>query len=139
MAVELDGDRIASVGDAAAAGERADVVRLAGRLLVPGLLNGHSHALQRHLRGRVEVRAASAPEDDIWSWRESMYAAAEALDPRGMRAVAEEGFAAGRRAGYTPAGGLHYVHHRPDGIPYEEPNELALAVIAAAREVGVRI
>ena len=76
MAVELDGDRIASVGDAAAAGERADVVRLAGRLLVPGLVNGHSHAFQRHLRGRVEVRAASAPEDDFWSWRESMYAAA---------------------------------------------------------------
>ena len=139
MAVELDGDRIASVGDAAAAGERADVVRLAGRLLVPGLVNGHSHAFQRHLRGRVEVRAASAPEDDFWSWRESMYAAAEALDPRGMRAVAEECFDAGRRAGYTAVGEFHYVHHRPDGIPYEEPNELALAVIAAAREVGVRI
>ena len=90
VAVELDGGRIASLADAAGAGERADVARLSGRLLVPGLVNGHSHAFQRHLRGRVEVRAASAPEDDFWSWRESMYAAAEALDPRGIRAVAEE-------------------------------------------------
>jgi formimidoylglutamate deiminase len=115
------------------------VLRLPGRMLVPGLVNGHSHAFQRHLRGRVEVREPSAPEDDFWSWRESMYASAEAIDPRGMRAVAEECFDAGRRAGYTAVGEFHYVHHRPDGTPYEEPNELALAVIEAARAVGVRI
>ncbi len=138
-AVELAGGKIAAVVDAAGAGERADVVRLPGRLLAPGLVNGHSHAFQRHLRGRVEVRAPAAPEDDFWSWRESMYAAAEALDPRGMHAVAEECFDAGRRAGYTAVGEFHYVHHRPDGTPYEEPNELALAVIEAARAVGVRV
>ena len=56
-----------------------------------------------------------------------------------MHAVAEECFDAGRRAGYTSVGEFHYVHHRPDGTPYEEPNELALAVIEAARAVGVRI
>ena len=139
QAVELVDGKIAGVVDAAGAGERADVVRLPGRLLVPGLVNGHSHAFQRHLRGRVEVRARAAPEDDFWSWREAMYAAAEALDPSGMHAVAEECFDAGRRAGYTTVGEFHYVHHRPDGTPYEEPNELALAVIEAARTAGVRI
>jgi formimidoylglutamate deiminase len=139
VAVELDGGQISAVVDAPGAGERDDVVRLPGRLLVPGLVNGHSHAFQRHLRGRVEVRDPATPGDDFWSWRESMYAAAEALDPRGMRAVAEECFDAGRRAGYTAVGEFHYVHHRPDGTPYEEPNELALAVIDGARAVGVRI
>jgi formimidoylglutamate deiminase len=139
VAVELADGRISAVVDAAGVGERAGVVRLPGRMLVPGLVNGHSHAFQRHLRGRVEVRAEAAPEDDFWSWRESMYEAAEALDPRGMRAVAEECFDAGRRAGYTTVGEFHYVHHRPDGVPYEEPNELALAVVDAARAVGVRI
>ena len=139
VAVELDGGQISAVVDAPGAGERDDVVRLPGRLLVPGLVNGHSHAFQRQLRGRVEVRDPAAPGDDFWSWRESMYAAAEALDPRGMRAVAEECFDAGRRAGYTAVGEFHYVHHRPDGTPYEEPNELALAVIDGARAVGVRI
>ena len=139
VAVEIAGGAIAGLVDAAGVGERDDVVRLPGRLLVPGLVNGHSHAFQRHLRGRVELRAPAVPEDDFWSWRESMYAAAEALDPRGMREVAEECFDAGRRAGYTAVGEFHYVHHRPDGVPYEEPNELALAVIDAARAVGVRI
>jgi formimidoylglutamate deiminase len=139
VAVEVAGGKIAGLVAAAGAGERADVVRLPGRMLVPGLVNGHSHAFQRHLRGRVELRAPAVPEDDFWSWRESMYAAAEALDPRGMREVAEECFDAGRRAGYTAVGEFHYVHHRPDGVAYEEPNELALAVIDAARAVGVRI
>ena len=138
-AVEVADGKIAAVVDAAGTGERSDVVRLPGRLLAPGLVNGHSHAFQRHLRGRVEVRAPTAPEDDFWSWRESMYAAAEALDPRGMHGDAEECFDAGRRAGYTTVGEFHYVHHRPDGTPYEEPNELALAVIEAARAAGVRI
>ena len=36
-------------------------------------------------------------------------------------------------------GEFHYVHHRPDGRPYEEPNELAFALIDAARAVGIRI
>jgi formimidoylglutamate deiminase len=139
LAVELDGATIAGLVPAPGVGERADVIRLPGRMLAPGLVNGHSHAFQRHLRGRVEVREPSAPEDDFWSWRESMYAAAEAIDPRGMRRLAEECFDAGRRAGYTAVGEFHYVHHRPDGTPYEEPNELALAVIEAARAVGVRI
>jgi formimidoylglutamate deiminase len=139
VAVELDGATIADVVDAAGAGERSDVVRLPGRMLVPGLVNGHSHAFQRHLRGRVEVREPSAPEDDFWSWRDAMYTAAEALDPGSMRAVAEECFDAGRRAGYTAVGEFHYVHQRPDGTPYEEPNELALQVVDAARAVGVRI
>jgi formimidoylglutamate deiminase len=138
-AVELDGGQISAVRDAAGVGERDDVVRLPGRLLVPGLVNGHSHAFQRHLRGRVEVRDPAAPGDDFWSWREAMYASAEALDPRGMRAVAEECFDAGRRAGYAAVGEFHYVHHRPDGVPYEEPNELAFAVIEGARAAGVRI
>jgi formimidoylglutamate deiminase len=138
-AVELDNGEITAVVDAVEVGERDDVVRLPGRLLVPGMVNGHSHAFQRLLRGRVELRDPAAPEDDFWSWREAMYAAAEALDPRGMRAVAEECFDAGRRAGYTAVGEFHYVHHRPDGTPYEEPNELALAVIEGARTAGVRI
>jgi formimidoylglutamate deiminase len=139
LAVELVDGKIEAVVDGAGAGERTGVVHLPGRLLVPGLVNGHSHAFQRRLRGRVEVRDPLVPGDDFWSWREAMYEVAEALDPRGMREVAQECFDAGRRAGYTTVGEFHYVHHRADGTPYEEPNELALAVIEAARTVGVRI
>src|SRR5690606_10299195 len=41
--------------------------------------------------------------------------------------------------GTTAVGEFHYVHHQPDGTPYPNRLELAEAVIAAAREVGVRL
>ncbi len=50
--------------------------------------------------------------------------------------------AASRRCGApaTPSvGEFHYVHHQPDGTPYERPNALAEAVCDAAEEVGLRI
>ena len=31
-----------------------------------------------------------------------------------------------RAAGYGAVGEFHYVHHRPDGTPYEDPNALAI-------------
>ena len=109
--------------DAAGGGRAdADVVRLPGRLLVPGCVNGHSHAFQRHLRGRVEVR------DPRRARRTTSGRGARRCTRRprrstraGCAAVAEECFDAGRRAGYTAVGEFHYVHHRPDGTPYEEP------------------
>src|SRR5262249_54950901 len=43
------------------------------------------------------------------------------------------------RAGITTVGEFHYLHHAPDGRPYADPLELALRVVSAAREVGLRI
>ena len=57
--------------------------RLAGCALLPGLINGHSHAFQRVLRGRTEHRAAS-PHDSFWTWRDSMYRAANRLSPEAL-------------------------------------------------------
>ena len=42
-------------------------------------------------------------------------------------------------AGYGAVGEFHYVHHRPDGTPYEDPNAMAIAVAEAAREHGLAI
>ena len=42
-------------------------------------------------------------------------------------------------AGVTCVGEFHYVHHRPDGRPYDDPNAMGAAVVAAAREAGLRI
>ena len=137
VAVELDGGRIVALHAGSAVLGRAE--RLAGQMLIPGLVNGHSHAFQRLLRGKVEHISPASEDDDFWSWREAMYAAAASLDPISMRTVAEECFDTARRAGYTAVGEFHYVHHQPDGTPYDEPNALALAVIDAARAVGIRI
>jgi len=115
------------------------VERLPGKLLLPGLVNAHSHSFQRLLRGRTQAPDASRAQDDFWTWRETMYRAAEALDPEGLAIASRQCFLEMARAGITTVGEFHYLHHAPDGRPYADPLELALRVIGAAREVGLRI
>jgi formimidoylglutamate deiminase len=102
--------------------------------------NAHSHAFQRDLRGIAERPAPEAHAlDDFWSWREAMFALAGGLDPESMRTVAEAVYREMRAAGYGTVGEFHYVHHRPDGTPYEDPNALAITVAEAAEAVGLGI
>ena len=65
-----------------------------------------------------------------------MFRLAGALDPASMRDVARRAYAEMAAAGYGAVGEFHYVHHQPDGTPYDEPNELAIAVAEAAIEHG---
>ncbi len=95
------------------------------------MINAHSHAFQLDLRGRTGSGA------DFWGWREPMYALAAALEPESMRDVSRRAFRAMRAAGYIAVGEFHYVHHRPDGTPYAEPNALALGVVEAAAQEGL--
>jgi formimidoylglutamate deiminase len=117
----------------------ARVVRLPGRALLPGLVNGHSHAFQRLIRGRTEYVAAGREADDFWSWREAMYRAAEALGPDDVYVASRQAFVEMALAGITTVGEFHYLHHQPDGTPYADRDTLAHAVIRAARDVGLRI
>jgi formimidoylglutamate deiminase len=99
---------------------------------VPAMVNAHSHAFQRDLRGRAERPApAGAERDDFWSWRHAMYRLAGSLDPASMREVAGRAYEEMAAAGYGAVGEFHYVHHRADGRPYDEPNQLAIAVAEA--------
>jgi formiminoglutamate deiminase len=43
------------------------------------------------------------------------------------------------QAGITVVGEFHYVHHRPGGHPYRDPNAMGLAVRQAADEAGIRL
>jgi formimidoylglutamate deiminase len=98
------------------------------------MANAHSHAFQRGLRGRAE-----RPEGDFWNWREAMYELAGELDPESMERCALGCYQEMAAAGYGVVGEFHYVHHRPDGLPYEDPNAMAKAVARAARAAGLRI
>ncbi|MGH2805416.1 MAG: formimidoylglutamate deiminase, partial [Thermoleophilaceae bacterium] len=92
--------------------------------------------------GRAERSAeAAAPDapDDFWSWREAMYALAGQLDPDSIEAASHAAFAEMAAAGYGAVGEFHYVHHRPDGRPYDDPNATAKAVARAARAAGLEI
>jgi formimidoylglutamate deiminase len=105
---------------------------------IPAMVNAHSHAFQRALRGRAE-RPGGDQNDDFWSWRTEMFRVAEGLDPTTMRQLAREAYDEMVGAGYGVVGEFHYVHHQPDGTPYPEPNELAFAVAEAAVAAGLEI
>ena len=113
------------------------VVRLAGRAILPGLINAHSHAFQRVIRGRTERRSSS--HDSFWTWREMMYHAAMRLSPEDMYDAARMAFLEMALSGITAVGEFHYIHHNLQGTPYDDPNLIAKQVISAARNVGLRI
>jgi formimidoylglutamate deiminase len=111
---------------------------LPGRAVLPGLVNGHSHAFQRALRGHTEHRTAS-DRDSFWTWRGSMYFAASHLTPEGLYHASRMAFLEMLLGGITTVGEFHYVHHGAGGAPYTDRNELARQVLRAARDTGVRI
>ena len=121
-----------------AANEVQDPLRLKNRALLPGLVNAHSHAFQRVIRGRTEHRSANT-SDSFWTWREEMYRAADRLTPEEIYAASRMAFLEMALAGITAVGEFHYLHHAPGGAPYSDPNLLEREVIRAARDVGIRI
>jgi formiminoglutamate deiminase len=68
-----------------------------------------------------------------------MYRVADRLDPDSYQRLARATFAEMAMAGMTAVGEFHYVHHRPGGVPYADPNAMGEAIIAAADEAGLRL
>ena len=136
-------DDSGSVARLAPAGEvKGDVVRLKNRALMPGLVNAHSHAFQRVIRGRTEHRTQNALEnkrDSFWTWREMMYSAATRLGPDDVYDASRLAFLEMALSGITAVGEFHYLHQAKDGTEYEDPNLLAKEVMRAASDVGLRI
>ena len=138
VAIEIGGDgRIARVGPAADLADGASE-RLAGRALLPGFVNAHSHAFQRLLRGRAQWRLVGG-ESDFWSWREVMYRVALELSPDDVHQVARFCFIEMLAAGFTTVAEFHYLRNDARGRAYDDPQEIANRVIRAAREVGLRV
>ena len=109
----------------------------AARWRLTGLPNLHSHAFQRAMAGLAERQ--SDPEDSFWTWRELMYRFAGKVTPETQYAIACQLYAEMLEAGYTTVCEFHYLHHQPDGRPYDDPAEMSNALIAAARDTGIRL
>jgi formiminoglutamate deiminase len=107
--------------------------RLRG-VVLPGLANGHSHAFHRALRGRTHGDGGN-----FWTWRQQMYAVTRHLDPETYFSLARAVFAEMVLSGYTAVGEFHYLHHDATGASYADPNAMGHALIAAAREAGIRL
>src|ERR1051326_3387731 len=83
-----------------------NAIRLKGRAMLPGMVNAHSHAFQRMIRGRTEHRSQHST-DSFWTWREQMYAAANTLEPEEIYAVSRLAFREMALTGITAVGEFH--------------------------------
>jgi 5-methylthioadenosine/S-adenosylhomocysteine deaminase len=122
-AVVVRAGRIAAIEPAEPA--RRDDVRLRGRALLPGTVNAHCHAFQSLLRGLGD-------DLDFMGWRDRvLYPFSERLDRAGIALGAAFAFAEMLLHGATTCVDFFYLQ--------DDGNENAEAVIAAAREVGIRV
>lgn len=103
--------------------------------IMPGVVNGHSHAFQAVMAGLTEYRARQS--DSFWSWRELMYRYANRIEPQMLGAIAHWLYIQMLKAGYTSVCEFHYIHQKPDGQSYAPAGELSVQVIEAARKAGV--
>ena len=143
VAVVSDGEgkivRLAPAGEVERQAEAyRTLVTLKNKALLPGLVNAHSHAFQRVIRGRTEYRSQNTT-DSFWTWRELMYRAANKLDVDDIYDASRMAFMEMAVSGITAVGEFHYIHHSPNGQPYGDPNLLSREVARAANDVGLRI
>lgn len=129
--INVDGAMITAVR---AGADRGDADVAFDGLVYPGFANAHSHAFHRALRGRTHGEGGT-----FWTWRQQMYAMASRLDPDSYFRLARAVYAEMVLAGMTAVGEFHYLHHDHDGGPYAEPNAISAALVAAARDAGIRL
>jgi formimidoylglutamate deiminase len=131
VAIDIVDGWIASVEKGASAEGRERVEGIA----LPGMPNVHSHAFQYAMAGLTEVRGPG--EDSFWSWRELMYHFLDVLTPDDVEAIATQAYAEMLEAGFTSVGEFHYLHHAPDGRPYDNIAEMGERIAAAAAKTGI--
>ena len=71
--------------------------------------------------------AAARRADSFWTWREVMYRFLGRLTPDDVEAIAAFAYMEMLEAGFTTVGEFHYLHHDPDGRPYADLGEMAVA------------
>lgn len=127
--VSVDNGLIERVGNSDAQPTKV----LKGKALLPGMVNAHSHAFQRGLRGRGE--AFPKGEGSFWTWRQAMYNLVETMTEQQIYDLSAQAFKEMLCAGITTVGEFHYLHHdeRCSGYAFDE------VVLKAAKDVGIRI
>jgi formimidoylglutamate deiminase len=130
VVITVDHGAITSVEPAGA----ASAERISG-VVVPGLPNLHSHAFQRAMAGLTERRGSES--DSFWTWREQMYRFVERLTPDDLEAIAAFAYMEMLEAGFTSVAEFHYLHHQPDGRPYDNVREMSERIVAAADVAGI--
>jgi formiminoglutamate deiminase len=125
LTVDCDDDgTVVSVGPGhAVAPDGATVLGGPNGLVLPGLVDHHSHAFHRALRGRAAGR-------DFWEWRAGMYRLVDRLCPETFLDLATAAYGELLLAGVTTVHEFHYLH---------QPAGMDDAVAEAARRAGIRL
>lgn len=128
----VDDGRIQSIEQGSSAGDDDTTTDC----VIPGLCNSHSHAFQRALAGRTEVRSPEG-QDNFWTWRESMYELAGAMSADRLTAIARQAYVEMVSSGYTTVAEFHYLHREPGS---EQDNDVMFeAIRTAAEDSGIRL
>ncbi len=122
---------------AVAAGADPGTAERIDGIVVPGMVDLHSHAFQRALAGLTQ--RLGEDEASFWSWRDTMYRFAQRITPDEQRAIAAQLQVELLKGGYTSVVEFHYLHHQPDGRTYDEPAAMSLAIHEAALETGIAL
>ena len=104
--------------------------------LLPAPANSHSHAFQRAMAGLSERRGPD-PRDSFWTWRKLMYKFLDQITPDQVEAIAGLVQMEMLEAGFATNIEFHYLHHRPDGQPYDKLSEMADRIAAAQGQTGI--
>jgi formimidoylglutamate deiminase len=104
-------------------------------IALPGMPNLHSHTFQRAIAGLTETRGSTT--DSFWTWRDLMYRFALRMTPEDVEAVATQAFVEMLEGGFCSVAEFHYLHHAPDGTPYDDIAEMAARIAAAASATGI--
>ncbi|HQT46316.1 MAG TPA: formimidoylglutamate deiminase [Acidocella sp.] len=104
---------------------------------LPGMPNLHSHSFQRAIAGLTERRGGAA--DSFWTWRDLMYRFALRMSPEEVEIVATQAFIEMLEGGFCSVAEFHYLHHAPDGTPYDDIGEMAARLAAAAAATGIEL
>ncbi len=114
---------------------RAEDADVRAGIVIPGLVNAHSHAFQRLLAGRTEQRGPG--RDTFWTWRTRMYALARQVDAAVLETIATRVYTEMVATGYTTVAEFHYLHNEPGKTATGDA--MFDALVAAAEASGIRL
>ncbi|SEL49473.1 formimidoylglutamate deiminase [Colwellia chukchiensis] len=117
-----------------AAGESAGAEQAKG-VVIPGMVNCHSHAFQRAFAGFSEQGGEG--QDSFWTWRKIMYKFLQQLTAQDAQVIATQLYIEMLKMGYTRVAEFHYLHHDIDGNNYPELATMAKAIFNAATASGI--
>jgi formimidoylglutamate deiminase len=104
-------------------------------VVIPGMVNCHSHAFQRAFAGFSEQ--GSEGQDSFWTWRSIMYKFIDQLTSENAKTIATQLYIEMLKMGYTRVAEFHYLHHEINGDNHAELAEMAKAIFNASQESGI--